>query len=88
MNPVGPESVDQGSGATHDAPGALCARLRSKKYYMLGRPALRAEDILDGSQHCWCQRTKLAIGPDAGVVDPTECIAGRSCYEPLGVPQP
>jgi hypothetical protein len=82
MNPTRPESADSSPPATTRA---LCARLRSKKYYMLGRPALTAEDILDGSQHCWCQRTKLAIGPDAGVVDPTECCAGRSCYEPLGV---
>ncbi|TAJ15841.1 MAG: hypothetical protein EPO68_12150 [Planctomycetota bacterium] len=82
MNPTGPESA---APAAQDAPDAVCARLRSKKYYMLGRPALTAADILDGSQHCWCQRTKLAIGPDAGVVDPIECCPGRSCYEPLGV---
>jgi hypothetical protein len=64
--------------------GAICGRLRSKKYYLLGRPALCAEDILDGSQHCWCHRTKQAVGPDAGMVHPDECIAGRSCFEPLG----
>lgn len=82
MNPVGPEPV---SPHAQGEPGALCARLRSKKYYMLGRAALRAEDILDGSQHCWCHRTKMAIGPDAGVVDPNDCVSGRGCYEPLGV---
>jgi hypothetical protein len=81
MNPDGPDSV---TPAATDAPRALCARLRSKKYYMLGRAALSPEDILDGSQYCWCQRTKLAIGPDAGVVDPNECVTGRSCYEPMG----
>jgi hypothetical protein len=64
--------------------GPLCARLRSKKYYLLGRLPLTAADILDGSQHCWCQRTQQAVGPDADIVHPDECVAGRDCFEPLG----
>jgi hypothetical protein len=63
----------------------LCARLRSKKYYMLGRPPLEEADILDASQHCWCQRTQQALGPDGDVVRPRDCVAGRECYEPIGV---
>lgn len=63
-----------------------CARLRSKKYYMLGHPPLRAEDLLDGSRHCWCQRTQQAVGPDADLVAPETCQSSRTCYEAIGAP--
>lgn len=61
-----------------------CARLRSKKYYMLGHPPLTESDLLDGSRHCWCQRTKQAVGPDADLVAPDTCQASRTCYEAIG----
>jgi len=63
-----------------------CGRLRSKKYYMVGHPPLCEEDLLDGSRHCWCQRTKQAVGPDADLVAPEACQSERTCYEPIGAP--
>jgi hypothetical protein len=62
----------------------LCARLRSKKYFLLGRAPMTDEDILDASQHCWCARTSQLLGPDGEPAHPGDCRAGRSCYEPLG----
>jgi hypothetical protein len=62
----------------------LCARLRSKKYFLLGRAPMTDEDILDASQHCWCSRTSQLLGPDGEPSHPGDCRAGRSCYEPLG----
>jgi hypothetical protein len=58
----------------------FCAHLASKKSFFLGRPARDEEELLDGSQACWCARTMSALGPDRRAVDPDDCRAGRSCF--------
>ena len=68
-----------------DAPSALnlspfCIHLQSKKTFFLRAPPMEVSDILDGSRHCWCRRTMLALGPDGEVVDPEDCRSGRSCF--------
>jgi hypothetical protein len=62
---------------------ALCLHLRSKKTYSLHAPPASREDVLDGSGHCWCKRTMMALGPDEERVDPDTCRAGRSCFETI-----
>ena len=63
--------------------GAYCLRLRSKKLYSASAPPRTREDVLDGSGHCWCTRTMMALGPDDERVDPDRCRAGRECFESL-----
>jgi hypothetical protein len=65
----------------------FCGRLRSKKAAFLAAPPQTASDILDGSNHCWCDRTKLAVGPDSDVVSPEDCRRDRECYVPWGSPR-
>jgi hypothetical protein len=36
--------------------------------------------LLDGSGHCWCYHTQQPIGPDGGLVSPSQCTPGRQCY--------
>ena len=61
----------------------FCRELRSKKYYFVQGVPMEETDILDGSNHCWCSKTMQAIGPDADLVHPSECKAGRACYRSL-----
>jgi len=65
--------------ATSAAP--FCRNIQSKKAFFLGRPPRTESELLDVSQSCWCRRTMQALGPDGEVVDPTDCQAGRTCYE-------
>lgn len=62
----------------------FCANLTSKKAYFNERPPQTAEDVVDGSAHCWCARTMMAIGPDSDLVGPEDCVQDRECFEPLG----
>ncbi len=59
----------------------FCAQLRSKKSYFLRGAPLSESDLLDGSGHCWCRKTMLALGPDGEAVHPSDCRAGRACFE-------
>lgn len=61
----------------------FCRHIASKKSAFATRPALTEEELLDGSQACWCVRTMMAIGPDRLIVDPEDCRAGRECFESL-----
>jgi hypothetical protein len=61
----------------------FCAHLRTKKAYFLREPALEEEDLLDASGHCWCLKTMLALGPDGEPVLPSDCRAGRACFESI-----
>ena len=58
----------------------FCGELRSKKFYLLSKPATEAEDYLDESDHCWCFVTQQVIGPDGRQVGPYRCTQGRACY--------
>lgn len=60
-----------------------CADLGSKKLLLRGEPALTERDVLDASNHCWCQRTHQSLGPDREVATPELCQSGRSCFRSL-----
>ena len=59
---------------------APCAELRSKKWHFLKAPPRSAEDLLDGSNWCWCALTSGRLGPDGEPVDPDDCVEGRRCW--------
>ena len=62
----------------------FCGKLRSKKACFLDSPPQENGDILDGSQHAWCDRTKMAVGADHDLVGPDLCREGRECWVPWG----
>lgn len=77
------EGVSKGlSGEANAAPLAspFCRELRSKKYFMIDRIPVDANDYLDESNHCWCGNTQMVIGPDGSRATPDYCVPGRSCY--------
>ena len=59
---------------------AFCGSLRSKKFFMRDSLATEESDYLDASNYCWCRETQQVIGPDGGRVQPSRCVATRSCY--------
>lgn len=61
-------------------PQLLCADLNSKKLMVTGGLARSSEDVLDRSQHCWCERTCKQLGPDGQLAWPEDCTAERTCY--------
>ena len=69
------ESID-----TTSLQSPFCGSLRSKKFFMLDRIAMSADEYLDGANHVWCCETQEVIGPDNGRVDPHTCGPGRKCY--------
>ncbi|MCB9916412.1 MAG: hypothetical protein H6828_14885 [Planctomycetes bacterium] len=62
----------------------FCRHLCSKKLLFQKRPPVAASEILDASQHTWCDRTQEAVGPDGDVSDPEDCVRGRGCFTPYG----
>ncbi|HME90115.1 MAG TPA: hypothetical protein VKE49_01740 [Myxococcaceae bacterium] len=78
---LSPAPPAQASGAARSPlQSPFCGELRSKKFYLLNRPATEADDYLDESDHCWCYVTQQVIGPDGRQVDPYRCTQGRACY--------
>ena len=79
------QSPSSGSERESGVPGIrttpFCTHLRSKKSYFIREPALEETDLLDGSGHCWCRKTMLALGPDGEAAGPSACRAGRTCFE-------
>lgn len=59
---------------------ALCADLRSKRYFFLDHAPVVPADLVDGSNDCWCERTMQKLGPDSDVVHPEDCTSARSCF--------
>lgn len=59
-----------------------CKKLRSKKLAFRPGPPLEDGDILDASNRCWCDATKMTVGPDHDLVSPADCRADRSCFTP------
>lgn len=59
----------------------FCEELRSKKFFMIEGIATEASQYIDGSNHVWCYKTQLPIGPDGGKVGPDQCVPGRGCYK-------
>jgi hypothetical protein len=61
----------------------FCIHLRSKKLVFGSAPPMEEEDVLDGSEHCWCRHTMQVLGPDKGRAAPSRCRAGRACFESI-----
>ena len=62
---------DRTEGAALQSP--FCSELRSKKFFMIQGVATEAAQYLDGSDHCWCFKTQLPVGPDGGKAYPDRC---------------
>lgn len=67
----------------------ICAELRSKKCFLLGRAPRTSAEILDASNDCWCALTDDRLGVDKDPVHPDDCRRGRRCFRSLleGAPQ-
>jgi hypothetical protein len=57
--------------------------LQSKKAYFLAGPPMAEDELLDGSGHCWCRKTMGVLGPDGEMAQPSDCRAGRACFETI-----
>jgi hypothetical protein len=80
------ESKSESAASSKAAAGGLnlspfCIHLRSKKLFFGSAPPMEESDILDGSESCWCRSTMQVLGPDKERAAPSECRAGRSCFE-------
>ena len=58
-----------------------CADLTSKKVLCREGLPRTEQDVLDGSNHCWCARTSQVLGPDRKPVSPAACQRGRACFK-------
>ena len=63
-------------------PKGMCPSLVMKQMLTFGL----GEEIHDartepGDGYYWCLRTCKNIGPDDELVLPSQCVAGRKCYE-------
>lgn len=75
-----PEPTDAGKTSSFESP--FCRELRSKKFFLAqGSVPTDAAQYLDGSDHVWCFKTQLPVGPDGGKVYPDRCTPGRACYK-------
>jgi hypothetical protein len=61
----------------------ICAELRSKKSFLLGRAPRTSAEVLDASNDCWCALTDDRLGVDKDPVHPDDCRRGRRCFRSL-----
>lgn len=61
----------------------ICAELRSKKCFLLGRAPRTSAEVLDASNDCWCALTDDRLGVDKDPVHPDDCRRGRRCFRSL-----
>ncbi len=59
----------------------FCIHLASKKMTLIEGLPMTTGDVLDASEHCWCEKTMQILGPDRGVSHPEDCKKGRTCFE-------
>ncbi len=57
----------------------VCAKLRTKSYYVLGRFHSDTGESSPTSVY-WCLHTMHSYGSDGGYVSPETCRAGRCCF--------
>ena len=80
----GPEDgplVPDTSERAHAGLSPFCAHLGSKKLMLAQRPPTVDADVLDASNHCWCEITHQIIGPDGCAAHPEDCRKDRTCFE-------
>ena len=59
---------------------SFCKHLRSKDLY-LNLPFHPSGMESSEGAPCWCMQTQQALGPDGALVNRTDCMPGRACYE-------
>lgn len=60
---------------------AICKFLRARNPYGMMEGGDHPWLLLDDANTiCWCITSAGGVGPDNGLVSPTSCIQGRSCY--------
>ena len=71
------------ANATETAPRekAVCRRLRTKMYYVMGRDCVELREASPTAQY-WCALTATVLGPDDVYCSPRVCHAGRACFVP------
>ena len=61
---------------------APCMSLRSKAIYVTGNTDPQSSGEEGSTRfNCWCNRTQHVLGPDENLVDRTECVEGRECFQ-------
>ena len=68
-----------GEGVVEDVP--VCARLRTKMYYVVGRQHVDLRRSGPTAQY-WCAQTTTVLGPDDVYCCPEVCQPDRACFEP------
>ena len=68
------------SNSDRPAVSPYCQDLCSKKILVTGALPLVDSDVLDQSNHCWCNRTMTELGPDREPVHPEDCRQSRTCF--------
>src|SRR4029079_11359617 len=59
---------------------AVCRRLRTKMYYVMGRDHVDLREASPTGQY-WCSRTATVLGPDDVFCSPQVCKPHRACFE-------
>lgn len=59
-----------------------CMNLRSKAIYVTGDPDPKSPEEEGSTRfNCWCNKTQHVVGPDDEIVDRSQCIDGRGCFQ-------
>jgi hypothetical protein len=66
--------------ANENANVAVCNRLRTKMYYVVGREHVNMRVSSPSAQY-WCSLTTTVMGPDSLPCSPETCQGHRSCFE-------
>ena len=75
-------NADDAEGGTRTPRArAVCKRLRTKMYYVMGRDHVDLREASPTAQY-WCSRTATVLGPDDVYCAPGVCQPGRACFEP------
>jgi len=62
---------------------SMCKFLRARNPYGMMEGGDHPWFLLDDANTiCWCISSSGAVGPDNGLVSPTNCREGRSCFVP------
>ena len=66
--------------ANENAHDAVCNRLRTKMYYVVGREHVNLRVSSPSAQY-WCSLTTTVMGPDSLPCSPETCKGHRGCFE-------
>ena len=69
------------TSAERPALSPFCRDLCSKKILVSEGLPRTDSDVLDASNHCWCNRTMTILGPDREPAHPEDCRDQRECFQ-------